>query len=113
MVSGTWTTGFYSRSFASGDGLILADEPVVQSELKLRWERARLSGLFKVRGSKGFKDNWTTFSDEVDLATEIGYAGPADLAVSFNHVALVPAAVTDVQYVEMTISKTIFAWRPE
>ena len=107
LVDANWTTGFYSDYFALGDGLMLADEPVVQSELAIDWTRSSLFGTFKLRGSKGFKSHWTSFSDEVDLGVSIGYSGAVKVSLALWRIMLVPAALTDVHYVELKSSKTI------
>jgi hypothetical protein len=107
LVDANWTTGFYSDYFAVGDGLMLADEPVVQSELAIDWTRSSIFGAFKVRGSKGFKSHWTSFSDEVDVGAQIGYSGPVRVSLALWRIMLVPSALTDVHYIELKLSKAI------
>ncbi len=106
-VAGSWTTGFYTRYFAAGNGIVIADEPVVQSEFDIDWARGKFSGSFMIRGSKGFKSNWNSYSDEVDLGTSLTFAGPVELSGSFWHIALVPVAQTDVQYFELKVAKPL------
>ena len=106
-VAGSWTTGFYTRYFAAGNGIVIADEPVVQSEFDIDWARGKLSGSFMIRGSKGFKSNWKSYSDEVDLGTSLTFAGPVELSGSFWHLALVPEAKTDVQYFALKVAKPL------
>jgi hypothetical protein len=106
-VTGSWKTGIYSRYFASGDGLVLADEPVAQSELKMNWFRGPLSVSLKADLSKGFRQNWGSFADEVDLGTEVIYAGPLDLTVGYTHLFLVPTAGGDVHYAKIKLSKDL------
>ena len=60
-----------------------------------------------IRGSKGFKSNWNSYSDEVDLGTSLTFAGPVELSGSFWHIALVPVAQTDVQYFELKVAKPL------
>src|SRR5438105_808053 len=53
-LSGTLDLGFATRSFAPGDAVVLAAEPVAQSEFDFNWSRDTLSGQLMIRGSKSF-----------------------------------------------------------
>jgi hypothetical protein len=106
-VTVAWKTGVYTRYFAGGDGLVLANEPVAQSELKINWNRNLFSASFRLDFSRGFKSGWGSYTDEVDLGTEVVYSGPLNLTVGYAHLYLVPSAGSNVQYVEIQLSKRL------
>jgi hypothetical protein len=104
--TGTWTTSTYSRYINISNTAVNADEPVVQSELDINWEHGNFSGSFMVWGSKGFKSNWRTSSDEFDFGAKVAHSGPIDVSVSYWRLVLVPDAGSDVNNVVLEASKT-------
>ncbi len=104
--SGLWITGIHSRYFGSTNGAVFADEPVVQSEIDITCTKGRVSGTLILWGSKGFKSNWQSYSDEVDVIGTVTYSGKADFTVQFAHYQLVPQAGGNVQTAGIEVAKT-------